>query len=114
MTRDGFDVALGEANKQAALARVEAANVFWVREAMLVGYAVARRTSRLTTDDIWRALPPIPADVGVAMEPRAMGAVMRNLAGQGTIRATGDYVQSQRAACHRRPLRIWESLIYRP
>jgi len=44
-------------------------------------------------------------------EPRAMGAVMRSLARARVIEATDRTVESVRKANHRRPVRVWKSLI---
>jgi hypothetical protein len=74
------------------------------------GLAVAR--PRFTTDDVWQALQALG---GVTFpEPRAMGAVMRRAEREEYIRATEAHVLSKRKECHRRPLRVWESVIFGP
>lgn len=44
-------------------------------------------------------------------EPRALGALMREAARAGDIEATDAWALSERVACHRRPLRVWRSLL---
>jgi hypothetical protein len=52
--------------------------------------------------DRWGVPPP--------HEKRAMGAAMRAAARDLVIEATDEISLSQRAPCHRRPLRVWQSL----
>ena len=88
-----------------ALARVkEHADKEWKAEAMRAVVRVARERGRFTTDDVWAVL----GESGTH-EPRAMGAIMRQAARNGWVRATDEYVRSSRVACHARPLRVWES-----
>jgi hypothetical protein len=102
-----LDLLAALAARDEALARVEQhANDAWKAEAMRAVVRVARERGRFTTDDVWQALGGL--DVGTH-EPRAMGAVMRQAARNGWVRATDEYVKSGRAACHARPLRVWES-----
>lgn len=89
-----------------AIRRVDVnADSDWKDEAYRVVAALAAHRPRFTTDDVWGRL----SGVGTH-EPRAMGAIMRQAARDGLIRATSEYQQSGRVACHARPLRVWESL----
>ena len=71
-------------------------------------YVIARRQPLLTSDDLWN-------EVGAAavqeQNPSALGSVFRAAARDGLIRLTGDRQESLRPAHHRKPLRVWQSLI---
>lgn len=62
----------------------------------------AEALGTFTTDDVQERY-----DVAFH-EPRAWGAVMRDLARQGQIRSTGEYRQSKQVGCHGRPKRVWQ------
>ena len=92
-----------EEARDEAVRRVErAAPEAWMQAARDATVQVALSRFDFTTDDVWAALgdetPP---------EPRAMGAVMKALAGEGRIRATGEYRKSVRVECHARPVAVW-------
>jgi len=76
-----------------------------IREAI---YRIARRQQLFTSDDLW-------VDVGeramYQANPSALGGVFRGVAAEGAIVCTDDRRESQRPATHRRPLRVWRSLI---
>jgi len=76
------------------------------QEALAVIRSVAQAQSALTTDDIWRVLGR-----DAELEGRAMGAAMRMAAKLGYVRRTDTTRKSERVACHRRDLRVWESLL---
>ena len=73
---------------------------------------LSARWGKFTTDDVWDILGDDKPH-----EPRAMGAVMRNLSkqkvlkgelkGEPLIKATQDYQLSRRPECHSRPIRVW-------
>ena len=91
-----------EEARDEALARVEAGAGDWVQRARDAVTMVALARFDFTTDDVWDALgEDRPA------EPRALGAVMKQLAAEGRIRATGEYRKSQRVDCHARPVAVW-------
>ncbi len=69
---------------------------------------LAKTKRSFTTDDIWAALP---ASATAGVEPRALGAIMTSAQDQGAIKATGRYKPSKRPECHRRPVRVWKSLL---
>ena len=86
-----------------AIAQVEAhAPERWLQRAHDTVQLVALARFDFTTDHVWDALgedrPP---------EPRALGAVMKGMARDGLIRATGEYRKSVRVDCHARPVAVW-------
>lgn len=96
-----------EEARDEAIARVEAhAPEGWVHRAKDAVALIALARFDFTTDDVWNALgedrPP---------EPRALGAVMKKMAGDGTIRATGEYRKSVRVDCHARPVAVWRHVL---
>jgi hypothetical protein len=96
----------GIAARDEALGRVEeAAPEEWKMAARRAILRLARTRPTLTTDDVWRAL-----DGHVPPEPRALGAIMRQ--SSDILLRTERTVNSTRPECHRRPVRVWESLIY--
>jgi hypothetical protein len=72
--------------------------------------AVAQRQDTLTSDDVWSEMG---RDVMREWNPSALGGVFRSLARDGVILLTDERRESQRPAHHRKPLRVWRSLIYR-
>lgn len=92
-----------------ALARVgDHADPAWTATARRIVLAISAG-GEFTTDDVWTGLE----SAGVAThEPRALGAVIRQLAGEGAIGKAGTYRPSTRAACHARPIAVWRRLGY--
>lgn len=89
-----------------AVARAHrAADGAWLERAAATVRQVARARTTFTTDDIWAAGLPEPR------ESRALGPVLRQAQAAGAIIPTGEYARSERPACHRRPVRVWRSLI---
>jgi hypothetical protein len=99
----------GSLLRDLALERLEDAHAAWMEGAVLVIARVAHDQARLTSDDVWQAMPPTLH----VTDPRALGAAMRRAERDGTIRPTATWALSTRAVCHRRPLRVWESLVCR-
>lgn len=100
----------GFAEREEAIARVrEHAPDEWKAAASLAIRFVAARQDEFTTDRVWAVL----AERGVTApaERRAMGAAMRDAAHLGWIAPTNRTEESSRSVCHRRPERIWRSLI---
>lgn len=95
---------LGSVLLDESLARVKEHNQLFVNAAFTAICARATQPGPFTSDDIW---PHVYADSLV--EPRAMGAAFREAQSTGIIRSTGQFTRSKRAACHRRPVQIWES-----
>lgn len=83
------------------------ASMTWKHDATAALHRVCRRQHKLTTDDVWAEL----ASAETPREPRAMGAIMQKAYKGGIIQPTDNWRLSNRPACHRRPLRVWEVLI---
>lgn len=98
---------LGIDLRDAAIDRVESASGAWVESAFQTVHQLALQRPEFTSDAIW-ALTGSPPK-----EPRAMGAVLRRAMRSGIAIATDRTVNSVRPDCHRRPVRVWRSLIYR-
>jgi len=67
---------------------------------------VAKHYPEFTTDMVW-PLIRMPTK-----EPRAMGSAIRMAKDHGIITRTPEFRPSVRATTHKRPLRVWQSLIY--
>lgn len=95
-----------EARDQAIARAAAAAPADWSQRARDAVMLVALARFDFTTDHVWDALgedrPP---------EPRALGAVLKAMAGERLIRATGEYRKSVRVDCHARPLAVWRVVI---
>ena len=107
-----LDAAEGAKLRDHAIAQVEEnASLDWMSAAARAIKLLAQGREKFTTDavwallDAWGTLPP--------HEERAMGAAMRSAGRDGMIVATPEHRLSSRPACHRRPIRVWQSLIYR-
>ena len=85
------------------------ANPDWLAAARRGIKVLAHRREYLTSDDLWVWL----ADLHIKVEePRAMGSVMAGARNDALITPTSQFLPSARPACHRRPQRVWKSLIY--
>ena len=105
LTLDGFSAPTA---KIIATTKVEAhADPAWLEMASFGVQQLAASRDVFTTDEVWewldRNTPLRPH------EPRAMGAVMKKVAAEGVIEASGLYQQSAREECHNRPVMIWRS-----
>jgi hypothetical protein len=72
---------------------------------------VARSKKTFTTDDIWAGMAKSTPE-GFLLDPRTLGGFMLEAARGGTIKATSGYKPSKRPECHKRPVRVWKSLVY--
>jgi hypothetical protein len=95
-----------EKARDKAIARVEAGAGDWIRRAREAVTMVSLARFDFTTDDVWDALGE-----DRPLEPRALGAVMKQLGAEGTIRATGEYRKSSRVDCHARPVAVWRVVL---
>lgn len=95
-----------EEARDAALQQVAAGAGRWMDRARPVVLQVAEGRFDFTTDDVWYALGD-----DRPREPRALGALMRSLAKDGAIRATGEYRKSVRVDCHARPVAVWRKVL---
>jgi len=111
MTQLGlFDPAASEQAAEEAIERVgENADKDWKQAVIEAIERVARKYLFFTTDHVWLEL-----EEGYwTHERRAMGAMMRTAARLQICRTVNLTPQkSGRIVCHRRPLQVWESLIY--
>jgi hypothetical protein len=86
-----------------AIARVQAnAPESWLLRARNTVALVSLSRFDFTTDDVWEVMGD-----DRPFEPRALGAVMKGMAREGKIRATGEYRKSDRVDCHARPVAVW-------
>lgn len=93
-----------------ALEQVEEnANQFWFNACLRTVRQISERHEEFTTDLVWERMEKLPFFTN---ENRAMGAIMRKAAKSGWIEPTGNYEQSKRPECHRRPVAIWRSCLY--
>lgn len=104
-----FDPDLGVVERDRAIEQAaQAAPDTWTRLALRAVQSVSTLAATWTTDDIWARLdewdaPPPP-------EPRAMGAVLRQVARDGIAVPTDRTRPTDRPGSHRRPIRIWRTL----
>lgn len=108
-----FDEEASEAARDEAIDRVEGAmSDAWKAAACDAVDYVCRLRAEFTTDAVWAILDrsgtPAPP------EPRAMGAIMRMAVRKGLCSSTDKTSKSVRVDCHRRDLRVWQSLKHRP
>ena len=66
---------------------------------------VARAQPSFTSDDVWARMPVVPR------EPRVLGAALRWAQAEGWIAPSEEHRLSRLPRQHRRPLRVWESLL---
>lgn len=72
----------------------------WAHHAWAVLHSICRKQETFTTDDLWKQLP-------TPDEPRALGKLLQHAKKMGLCEPTDRYIPSQRATCHRRPVRVW-------
>jgi hypothetical protein len=103
----------GEEEKRKGMNRAQyAADRRWWASMLECGKIIAQQKARFTSDDIVllcyarypRASTP---------ERRAIGPVMRALAALGYCVPTATWVKSVQRQCHRRPMMIWRSLLFK-
>ncbi len=93
----------------AAIATVKAhADPEWYSLALQAAKDCALSIDSFTSDDVWNLLDSRKAPI--PHEPRAMGAVLKDLADMGRITATGDWRVSKRRVCHGRPMMVWRAV----
>lgn len=95
----------GAVERDDGIARaVRRAPAEWIAAAHDAVDRLAATQTELSADDVWR-------EVGQPPEPRALGGVMVSAGRRGVIEATDRTVPSVRPESHRRPIRIWRSLV---
>jgi hypothetical protein len=88
------------------------ADPHWWQCMLECGKAVAERKPFFITDDVVRLCSKLHPNASTH-EQRALGPVLREMCRIGYCERTQDWIESSQAQCHRRPMRIWFSLIYR-
>ena len=102
----------GEEARAEAVTRVsDHADPDWMQHALDAVLDLARTQEKVTSDDVWEVLDDIAVETH---DNRAMGAVMTEAARQEWLHRTDVTVLSRRPINHRRPIRLWTSLIYEP
>lgn len=105
-----MDAVRGAEAKALALRNVDAAaDPVWKQNAKRAVLDLATERATFTADDVWLLLHTRGEEA--PREPRALGAVMTAAASSGLIAVTTNYVESQRPEAHRRPIRVWRSLV---
>ena len=109
------EVAEGERLRDEGISHARGgAPVLALWEAVETVRLVALRRETLTSDDIWTALEALWEQGAMTFpEPRVMGAVFKVAEREGYVRPTEEHRLSRRPVCHRRPIRVWRSLLYR-
>lgn len=106
--RDLFDSGAATEARDEAVARVSrGADADWLAAVDAAARACAMSMDEFTTDDVWRRMPD---DVDTN-ERRAMGPAMKSMEKAGVAVPMDKWILSARVACHRRPLRVWGSLL---
>ena len=86
------------------------ANPEWTAAATQVVRELCERRQEFTTDDVWEVLDTL--DVSTKQR-KSLGSVMNKAAETHWCQIKDCRpVPSRRAACHRRPIPIWESLLH--
>jgi len=70
---------------------------------------LAETKYEFTTDDVWEYFGD--NEINSTHDGRALGGAMKRAESLGLIIPTDRFVSSERASCHRRPVRVWESLV---
>jgi len=103
----------GHAGKRLGMARVyRAADPHWKQCMIECAKEVAQRKPIFITDDIVELCRDKHPNA-TTHEKRAIGPLMREVCRLGYCIPTQDWVQSAQAQCHRRPMLVWYSLIFR-
>jgi hypothetical protein len=90
----------GEQLRDEAIRAVESPRKDWVAYAYDMICAIPPGTE-FVSDYVWARMDEPPD------EPRALGAAMMKASRRGVIEETGNYIKSQRPACHARPCKQW-------
>lgn len=97
-----------EIARDEAIARVSRSHADWIPQALMAVRYIARARGHggtFTTDAVWAVLNGW--GVGAPIEPRALGAAMRQASKLGLCEPTNLTSKSTRIDCHARPLRVW-------
>lgn len=106
-----FDALAATKARDEALERVEKnADPVWKQNCVAAIKHLAEHMTEFNSDHVWQHLHEQGAEM--PHEGRALGALFKNACKSGIITATDKWVQSERPACHRRPVRVWRSQIF--
>jgi glucuronate isomerase len=95
-----------------SLEQVEAnANAEWAALALQVIMDLAHRKEKINSDDVWQELTRYPEIQ--THQPSAMGAIFRKAFNLKLICSTDNFVSSKRPSSHARPIRVWESKLWK-
>jgi hypothetical protein len=84
------------------------ADAEWYKSAYAAGVHLCRTQRFWIVDDLQAILAA--GGLGQPREPRAIGAVVRQLRIDGLCEGTDTYKPSARKGCHQNPRRTWKSL----
>jgi hypothetical protein len=103
----------GEEKKQVAMRRAaHPADPRWWASMFECGKLIAQRKLYFTTDDVVLLCFSRYPD-GSTRERRAIGPLMLALSAMGYCRPTQKWTQSTQRQCHRRPMMVWRSLLFK-
>jgi len=106
-----FDLREARRKRDEALRRVQEGpgKDEWIKAAKWTVLEVALTHKEFTTDEVWATgLPACPGT------NRALGPVMMAAAKAKVIERTPYTRDSKKVVSHARPVRVWESLVWRP
>lgn len=90
-------------------------NEEWIKGVFGVMLRVARRNSQFSMDTIWEQLDRAYENGSLyddGVDHRILGPMLRHMAREGLISATGYYVKSARTGGGSRPVTVWKSHVY--
>ncbi len=103
-----FDVKGGEEQKNEGIATAyEHASEEWKIMAWKALEQVARQHEYFQVDEVWLVLDR-------PVESRAMGGIMKQAQKIQWVEPTDRWIPSRLAHQHRRPLKVWKSLLHKP
>lgn len=103
-----FDAAAGAAARDEGIERAENGIDDDERAELLDAvHRCALMVPEFTTDDVWRLHGALQSGIG-----QGVGGVMVAARNRGWCEPMAKWIPSTRVACHRRPLRVWRSLVY--
>lgn len=106
-----FDLPEAIKARDEAIARVDTnMDERWKQACRNAIMEIASIKAEFTTDDVWELM--YQKNIDQPHENRAMGAVIREIHKLGIIKPSDRYVNSLRPECHRRPVKVWLSLIF--
>ncbi len=105
------DMPAGDEPLRAMLARTaKASRDQWMTLVVDLIAGIASKKKEITSDDVWFFIEGND-DVTPVFDGRLLGAAFLKASFKGYVDTSDCVRPSTRAACHRRPIRIWESCI---